>query len=434
MLLYEMMSGFKNYHLHRYIGRGETLRMAPGLSAEALIGGYLYYDAIVSDHRWTVETVKDGVRNGGLAVNHAPIITLLKNRNKITGVTFYDQLCGTINEARARTVVNATGVWADRIRRLDRSDVPNLVRLSKGTHLLFGEEDLPLNISTVFTSPVDSRPLFLVKRDGCFLYGTTDDWEDSDPATPIPGERDVGYLLESLRRFMPNAELGREKLRSVYSGFRPLLDTNKQNDAPSSASREDLVEVSPSGLVTVVGGKLTTARLIAARVLDSVIKKMGHPNMWPPCNTQKLSIGGTEKETNEGLIYWIRQCPQLATYFRTLYRRYGMDAQQICTEVLKNSHGEYQNLRTKQTQAELGYICRNEMLCTLEDLCERRTALMRWSNETRLAYIRYNENILRDELGMNKEEFEENFRHYKNYLKQTNILPETTNTYPVIVT
>ena len=138
----------------------------------------MYYDAIVSDNRWTLETVKDGVRNGGLAINHAAVAGLVKEGDRVVGVTYHDQLGRTTYEARARAVINATGVFADQIRRFDRPSASNLLKLSKGTHLVFGEGDVPFTVSIVFFSPVDGRPLLLVKREGCFLFDTTDDWED----------------------------------------------------------------------------------------------------------------------------------------------------------------------------------------------------------------------------------------------------------------
>ena len=424
MLLYEMMSGFKNHRFHQFLSREETLWMAPGLPVEALIGGCLYYDAIVSDNRWTLETVKDGVRNGGLAINHAPVTALLKDNNKVVGVTFYDQVGGITYEVQAKAVVNATGVWADRVRKLDRPDVTNLVRLSKGTHLVLAEGDVPLTVSVIFLSPVDRRPLFLVKREGCFLYGTTDDWEDTEPSTPIPGQQDVEYLLESLRQFMPDAQLDSEKVQFVYSGFRPLLTTNGQDLDPSSVSREDVIEVAPSGLTTVVGGKLSTARLIAIRILDRVMKTISHSGAWSPCKTHMLSIGGTNEEVAEGLAHWVRRCPQLARYFQILYQRYGLDAHNICAEAMKIFLGGHQDPRAEPIRAEVQYVCRNEMACTLEDLVERRAGFLHWNNEKRLERLRYGARMIHDELDMSEEEFEEQYRHYQEHLKRFHTLPE----------
>ena len=424
MLLYEMMSGFKNHRFHQFLSREETLWMAPGLPVEALIGGCLYYDAIVNDNRWTLETVKDGARNGGLAVNHTPVAALLKDNNKVVGVTCHDQVGGTTYETRAKAVVNATGVWVDGIRKLDRPDATNLVRLSKGTHLVLAEGDVPLTVSVIFLSPVDSRPLFLIKREGCFLYGTTDDWEDADPGTPIPKQQDVEYLLESLRLFIPNAELSCEKVQFVYSGFRPLLSTNGQNPDPSSVGREDVIEVAPSGLITVAGGKLTTARLIAIRVLDRVITTTNHSGVWSPCQTHKLPIGGNNDEIAESLANWVKQYPWLAGYFRTLYQRYGLDAYSICAEAMKTCLGDHSDSRAGLIRAEIQYVCHHEMACTLEDLVERRAGLLHWNNETRLERLRYGAHMIRDELDMGEEEFKEQYRHYQDYLKRSHTLPE----------
>src|SRR5919205_354826 len=164
-----------------------------------------------------------------------------------------------------------------------------LDRLSKGTHLVFAEEDVPLSVTVVFSSPLDGRSLFLAKREGYFLYGTSDDWGEDDPSAPVPARKDVEYLLSTLDRFMPEAGLDREKVRFVYSGFRPLLRPEDGDPDSAGASREDLIEVSPSGLISVTGGKLTTARIMAIRVLDRAIEKIGGQTAWSGCRTHQLS-------------------------------------------------------------------------------------------------------------------------------------------------
>ncbi|MFQ5873502.1 MAG: glycerol-3-phosphate dehydrogenase/oxidase, partial [Dehalococcoidia bacterium] len=202
MWLYDAMSGFKSPRPHQFINREDVLTMAPGITSDGLSGGCLYYEAIVSDNRLTLETVKDGVRHGGTAINHAPVVGLIKFDGQTSGVKCRDKLTGRSHSIRANVVINATGVFADRLRRLDGSDVPDLLTLSKGTHLVFAESDIPIKESIVFFSHIDGRALFLIKHEGCFLYGTTDDWEDANPAFPTPSTEDVDYLLESLRRFM----------------------------------------------------------------------------------------------------------------------------------------------------------------------------------------------------------------------------------------
>ena len=423
MVLYEGLSGFRNYRLHRFMSREETLSLAPALPVDGLTGGCLYYDAVVSDNRWTVETVKDGVRHGGVAVNHAPLIGLLREDGKIIGGRIHDKIGGEHYEVRARAIVNATGVFADQIRRMDDPESAQLVRLSKGTHLVFAEEDVPLSVTVVFSSPLDGRSLFLAKHEGCFLYGTSDDWEEADPGAPIPSVRDIEYLLSTLDRFMPEAGLDGQKARFVYSGFRPLLCPGNGDLDSAAASREDHIEVSPSGLISVIGGKLTTARIIAIRVLDRVIERIGGSTTWSKCRTHRLSIGGTNEAVAEGLAYWVKRYPRLAWYFQILYQRYGFDAHTICREAMAIHKGLDPDPRAEPIRAEVRYVCRNEMVCTLEDLLERRAGFLYWSAEQRLERARYGARVIRAELDLTEEEFEDQFAKYKEHLTRFHSLP-----------
>jgi glycerol-3-phosphate dehydrogenase len=425
MLLYEVLSGFRNYRLHRFMSREETLSLAPALPVDGLTGGCLYYDAVVSDNRWTVETVKDGVRHGGVAVNYAPLTGLLKEDGKVVGGCIHDKIGGEHYEVRAKAVVNAAGVFADRIRRMDDPGATQLVRLSKGTHLVFAEEDVPLSVTVVFSSPLDGRSLFLAKHDGCFLYGTSDHWEEADPGAPAPAERDVGYLLTALDRFMPEARLGRDKVQFVYSGFRPLLCPENGALDSAAATREDHIEVSRSGLISVIGGKLTTARVMAIRVLNRVIDKIGGATAWSRCRTHELSIGGTNEAVAEGLAYWVKRYSRLAWYFRILYQRYGCDAHEICGEAMAIHRGLDPDPRAEPIRAEVRYVCRNEMVCTLEDLLERRAGFLYWNPEKRLERAWHGAQVIRAELDLTEKEFEYQFATYREHLTRFHSLPDS---------
>lgn len=381
MWLYEIMSGFKNYRFHKFLSRDKIISIAPDIKREGLTGGVLYYDTIVSDSRLTLETIKDGVRNGGIAINHALVTGLLKNDNKISGVICRDRISNGIYEVHARVVVNATGGWADRIRRIDEDNAARLIRLSRGTHLVFNEADVPLDVSMVFLSPFDRRPLFLIKRQGCFLFGTTDDWDDSEPDSPIPAEHDVEYLIKSLQQFIPGSHLDRDKVKFIYSGFRTLPIIEARSD-PSTVTRDELIEISPSGLITVIGGKLTTARIMAKRALKYVLKQNGNPGRWSRCRTHKLPIGNASEEIIESQDHNVRQSG------------YGLE-----------------------------YFCGNEMACTLEDLVERRLDCLHWSNEKRLKQLRQFKSEICDCLDMNDREFEEELAEYQNYSKTFHELP-----------
>ena len=425
MIAYEALSGFNNHRFHRFLSREETLLMAPALPGEGLTGGCLYYDAVINDSRWTMEVLKDGVANGGVAVNYSKVTHLLHEGKQVAGTQVYDELSGSHYDIRSRVVVNATGIFADKIKRLDGGDIPKVRRFSKGTHLVFNEEDVPLSTTIVFSSPVDGRSLFLAKHEQCFLFGTSDHWEEASPDLPIPSQTDVEYLLASLNQFMPEAQLDQSKVQFVYSGFRPLISNEDPSTDSASVTREDYIEVSPSGLVSVIGGKLTTARITAVRVLDRVMKLIGRNPAWSECKTQKVSIGGTNEAVAESLAYWVRRCPKLTSYFRVLYRRYGLDADGICAEVTRIHEGS--DPTAEPIRAEVQYVCRNEMVCTLEDLIDRRAGFLYWNAEKRLERLRYGANVIRTELDLSESEFEAQFIAYSEHLRRFHSLPQISS-------
>src|SRR5687768_1719927 len=119
MIAYEALSGFNNHRFHRFLNREETLLMAPALPGEGLTGGCLYYDAVINDSRWTMEVLKDGVAQGGLAVNYSTVTQLLHDGERIVGARVYDELSGNQYHIRSKVIINATGIFADQIRRLD---------------------------------------------------------------------------------------------------------------------------------------------------------------------------------------------------------------------------------------------------------------------------------------------------------------------------
>ena len=419
MIAYEALSGFNNHRLHHFLSREETLSLAPALPTDGLTGGCLYYDAVINDSRWTMEVVKDGVAHGALAVNYSPVTQLLHDGEHIVGARVNDELSGNQYDIVSKVVINATGIFADQIRRLDGRATAKPRPLSKGTHLVFAEEDVPLSTTIMFSSPLDGRSLFLARHEECFLYGTSDHWEETNPDLPVPASTDVDYLLASLNRFMPEAQLDRSKVQFVYSGFRPLISNGTD---PSAITREDHIEVSPSGLVSVVGGKLTTARITAVRVLDRVIKLIGRDPAWSDCKTHKVSIGGTNEAVAESLAYWVRRCPRLTSYFRVLYQRYGLDADEICAEVVRIHEGS--DPTAEPIRAEVQYVCRHEMVCTLEDLIDRRAGFLYWNAEKRLERLRYGANVIRTELDLTEPEFESQFLAYGEHLKRFHSLPE----------
>ena len=161
---------------------------------------------------------------------------------------------------------------------------------------------------------------------------------------------------------------------------------------------------------------------MAIRVLDCVIEKLGGPTTWSKCRTHKLSIGGTNEAVAESLAYWVRRCPRLTSYFRVLYQRYGLDANEICAEVVRIHEGS--DPTAEPIRAEVQYVCRHEMVCTLEDLIDRRAGFLYWNAEKRLERLHYGANVIRTELDLTESEFESQFLSYRTHIERFHSLPE----------
>jgi glycerol-3-phosphate dehydrogenase len=168
---------------------------------------------------------------------------------------------------------------------------------------------------------------------------------------------------------------------------------------------------------------LTTARIMAIRVLDLVIEKIGAATTWSRCSTHRLSIGGTNEAVAEGLAYWVKRYPRLAWYFQILYQRYGLDASAICGEATTIHKGLDPDPHAEPIRAEVRYVCRNEMVCTLEDLLERRAGFLYWAPEERLERARYGARVIRAELDLTEKEFEYQFALYREHLTRFHSLP-----------
>jgi glycerol-3-phosphate dehydrogenase len=200
-----------------------------------------------------------------------------------------------------------------------------------------------------------------------------------------------------------------------------MFANDSRKSKPSKVTRADHIEVSAAGLLSVTGGKLTTARITAERVLERVVKLIGRDRSWSNCKTHRVSIGGTNEAVAESLAYWVRRCPRLTSYFRVLYQRYGLDANEICGEVVRL---EGADPKAEPIRAEVQYVCRHEMVCTLEDLIDRRAGFLYWNAEKRLERLRYGAQVIRAELDLSEAEFESQWLAYREHLTRFHSLPE----------
>jgi glycerol-3-phosphate dehydrogenase len=292
---WEKMARIEENERHEIWRRDEAIAELPGLLDAKLQGAAVYTEYITDDARLTLETVKSAKRHGALVASYAPV-TAVENGGPATRaplrIRFRDELDGGERTVSAAVVVNAAGPWVDAIRRLGGDAQPRM-RLTKGIHLVVARDRLPVDEIVVMRA-LDRRMVFAVPLHDFVWIGTTDTETGDAVERPRILRSDVDYLLEATNRTWPRASIGDGDVLGAWAGVRPLI--HQEGKAPSEISRRDEVTAEPNGMLTIAGGKLTTYRQMAERVVDMAVERLGRTA--EPCRTAELPLveGGSPIE------------------------------------------------------------------------------------------------------------------------------------------
>ena len=272
---------------HRTIDREELLELTPALEPRDPTGAYLFYDCQTDDVRLVLTVLGEAERFGTVCCNGVEVSGLVERDGRAAGVLCRDSVGGGEFELIATNVVNATGVWADRLRPdelHDEAEVPQ-IRPSRGTHVTVSQDDLPV-VAGAIVPAGSGRSIFVLPWLGRTLIGTTDnDYEGSIDHVP-PSEDDIEYLLNATNEFF-GSSLTAEDLTGAYAGVRPLISTGDPKKSVDISRKAELYETS-SGLVTITGGKLTTWRRMAKMAVDRIVEREGRE---APCRTHEIPLG-----------------------------------------------------------------------------------------------------------------------------------------------
>ena len=271
---YDALAGRQGLGGTEWLGNRRTLELLPGVQPRGLHGGVRYWDGQFDDARLVVLLARTAAARGALVVNHCAATGLVREKGQVRGVQVRDAETGATATLRARCVVNATGVWVDAVRDMDIDDGaaksalrPRMVAPSQGVHLIVDRAFMPGGHALMVPKTEDGRVLFAVPWLGKTILGTTDTPRQDLPLEPEPLAEEVAFILREAGRYLARAPQ-RSDVRSVWVGLRPLVKPEGHHgDDTKSISREHTVLVSPSGLVTVTGGKWTTYRSMAEDVL-----------------------------------------------------------------------------------------------------------------------------------------------------------------------
>jgi glycerol-3-phosphate dehydrogenase len=352
---------------HRTISGEEVVEMLPALAHRDPSSAYLFYDCQTDDVRLVLTVLGEAERFGAVLANRCDVLGLIEEDGRAAGVTVVDRAGGGEFDIHADNVVNATGVWADRIRGDElhnEADVPH-IRPSRGTHITIARERLPINAGAIVPAG-SGRSIFALPWLGRTLVGTTDNDYEGQLDHIAPDPNDVDYLLEACNAFFGET-LTRDDITGAYAGVRPLISTGDPKKSVDISRKAELYETS-SGLVTITGGKLTTWRRMAKMAVDRIVEREGRD---APCRTHEIQLGQPAEPEDLPEVVGVDE-DSLAQ----LAHRYGYAARGVLA--LADERPELAQRIVPDLPdllAEAPFSVRNEQAATVADVLLRRTRL-----------------------------------------------------------
>jgi glycerol-3-phosphate dehydrogenase len=396
LLVYDILAGVKKEERRKMLDKHETLKAEPLLRSNGLHGGGLYFEYRTDDSRLVIELAKSAFANGALLLNYAESKNFTYDaKGRITGAIVQDKLSGETFEIKANAIVNACGPWVDLLRKEDNSLKGKRLQLTKGVHLVFPYEKLPLQQAAYFDVG-DGRMIFAIPRNNITYVGTTDTVYNQDLNHPHCSKEDAAYLLTAINKMFPSVNVGFGDIVSTWAGLRPLI--YEEGKSASELSRKDEILDSTSGLISIAGGKLTGYRLMAEKIVDLVAKRSG--KKYKSCKTKNYRLSGGEfadetlfKKAIEKLLEQgsVENIP--ADKISEWFYRFGTNTSKIIEQV-KTLHTKIADPDKLFEAAELMYSIENEMIYHLNDFLIRRTGKIFFDRKNAEKQIDYLSNLL----------------------------------------
>ncbi len=377
--LYDMLAGKYGFGASRLLSKEETLERLPGLEPEELRGGVIYYDGQFDDARLLIHLAMTAADHGATLVNYCPATSLTRDaEGYVNGLTARDEESGEEFKLAGKIVVNATGVFTDTIRHMAEPEAEPLMVTSQGIHLVFERSFLKGDTALMVPKTSDGRVLFVIPWHGHAVAGTTDTPVDGPSLEPRPLEEEIEFVLETAARFFARPPT-RADVLAVYVGLRPLV---KGDGKTSALSRDHVIHVDTSGLLTITGGKWTTYRHMAEDCVDHAITLGKLPDAG--CVTKNLRIHGHMDDSAElGSL-----------------QVYGSDARRIRALVEADAAlGARLHPALPYIAAEVVWAVREEMARTVEDVLARHTRALFLNAKAAIAMAEPVAQLMATELG-----------------------------------
>lgn len=352
--IYDMMAGDHGFGKSHLLTREETVNHIPTIETGGLRGGVIYYDGQFDDARLVINLAETAAELNSTCLNYFRADSLIHINNFVRGITATDLVSGKKYNIESKVVINATGVFTDTIRKLDDKNATPVIKPSRGTHIVLDKSFLPNDNAIMVPKTDDGRILFAIPWYNRVIIGTTDIPVENPDIDPVPDRSEIEFLLTHAARYLKK-DPGEKDILSIFSGLRPLVG-NSEDSSTSQISRDHTIIVSPTGLVTIAGGKWTTYRKMAEDTIDQA-SIIGGLNQVKSV-TENLKIHGYRKSDSQN----------------SPFSFYGSDSLNL--EKLIKSKKEYsQKIHPglNRLTGEVIWAVRNEMVQTVEDFLSRRT-------------------------------------------------------------
>jgi glycerol-3-phosphate dehydrogenase len=383
--LYDWIAGRDGLASSTFISREQALERIPTLASKGLVGAVVYADGQFNDARYNITLVKTFAEAGGETLNYARVVAFEKNADgRLATAIVADKFARREFIVQARSFVNATGPYADNIRRMATPEVPLRMRFSKGVHLLLPPEVLCSKDAMLIPKTEDGRVLFAIPWIGSLLVGTTDEEIDSPDHLHLKAE-EVKYLLRHLNRYLAQPVTA-DQIVSGMVGVRPLVSSSESRSTKKIARTHTVELDSKSGLISIMGGKWTTYRAMAQDTIDAVQECLGVP--ISQCRTLSHMLLGSD---GYSMDYWqtlTKLDGVTESTARHLARQFGTRASNVMALAREEPDLAAPLVAgLAPVRAEVVFGIRDEMAVSIEDILSRRIGLQAhsWKHAIRTA-------------------------------------------------
>ena len=397
--IYDLLATRNSFGRSHGVSTDEAQRLVPTMDPQVLRGGVIYHDGQFDDARLLINMARTAYGHGANLLNYMTVTELCKNdQGKINGVVAMDEETSESFEIAARCVVNAAGPFCDAIRRLDDHDCENMIAASQGVHLVLPREFFPGDTAMIIPKTSDGRVLFIIPWHGHAIVGTTDTPISEVSLEPLAQEEEIQFLLDTTAMHLSKAPT-RTDVLSVFTGIRPLVKGDK-SARTASLSRDHVIRVSDSGLMTITGGKWTTVRKMAEDCVDRVIEETGLQAL--SCKTKDLHL--------HGYVSCAANSP------RSFYGADLVEIQKLETLSLELAQPLHESLAIRGS--DVVWAVRHEMARTVEDVLARRSRCLFLNAGAALAVAPKVAQLMADELGKDETWCQEQLVQFADIEKQ----------------